>query len=479
MKLSIIKEPLLEFGTGQHICPRAGIAYRSVYDVKMKARRERILIAGIGTSEGLAELSKWLRACRDTIPPKADSKQPRLFPGFCGFRPDIGFHCDFQHEEEIVRSINNSEVKALLKVDDWNRQVEEAVDLYYRHAKFLAQNRVIDVIVCVLPEELYKSVVVEKDEEVEEDIEDTRDDEERDKAEMNFRRLLKARCMHLGKPIQIVRQVSLGYNVRTQQDDATKAWNFCTALYYKANQTVPWRLEQNPNRPSVCYVGIGFFRSRDKQSVETSLAQVFDELGNGVILRGTPAQLDKEDRRPFLNEGQAHDLLARALDEYETALQNSPSRVVIHKTSNFRETEMSGFGQALKAARVRSRDFVDIHETSIRLFRGGFYPPLRGTHVELSAERHLLFTRGSVPYYGTYPGQYVPQPLEVRIIQSDESAETICQEILALTKMNWNNTQFDGKYPITIQCSRNVGRIMKYLDPEKHEEPQIRYSFYM
>ncbi len=31
----------------------------------------------------------------------------------------------------------------------------------------------------------------------------------------------------------------------------------------------------------------------------------------------------------------------------------------------------------------------------------------------------------------------------------------------------------------TIQCSRNVGRIMKYLDPKKHEEPQIRYSFYM
>ena len=60
MKLSIIKEPQLEFGTGQHVCPRAGIAHHGVYDVKMKARRERILIAGIGTSEGLSELGKWL-----------------------------------------------------------------------------------------------------------------------------------------------------------------------------------------------------------------------------------------------------------------------------------------------------------------------------------------------------------------------------------------------------------------------------------
>ena len=44
--------------------------------------------------------------------------------------------------------------------------------------------------------------------------------------------------------------------------------------------------------------------------------------------------------------------------------------------------------------------------------------------------------------------------------------------------MNWNNTQFDGKYPITIACARKVGEVMKYLT-EKDPEPQISYSFYM
>jgi argonaute-like protein implicated in RNA metabolism and viral defense len=53
----------------------------------------------------------------------------------------------------------------------------------------------------------------------------------------------------------------------------------------------------------------------------------------------------------------------------------------------------------------------------------------------------------------------------------------ICQEILSLTKMNWNNTQFDGKFPITISCARKVGQIMKYLAGEL--EPQINYSYYM
>jgi hypothetical protein len=43
--------------------------------------------------------------------------------------------------------------------------------------------------------------------------------------------------------------------------------------------------------------------------------------------------------------------------------------------------------------------------------------------------------------------------------------------------MNWNNTQFDIKLPITLECARNVGEILKYLDND--EEMQLKYSFYM
>ena len=43
--------------------------------------------------------------------------------------------------------------------------------------------------------------------------------------------------------------------------------------------------------------------------------------------------------------------------------------------------------------------------------------------------------------------------------------------------MNWNNTQFDGKYPVTLGCARKVGEIMKYLNDS--EVPQIRYGYYM
>lgn len=89
-----------------------------------------------------------------------------------------------------------------------------------------------------------------------------------------------------------------------------------------------------------------------------------------------------------------------------------------------------------------------------------------------------MFFIQEVPYinqYQTYPGMYIPAPLEVRIVKNSSSPKTICKEILCLTKMNWNNTQFDNKYPITIGCARRVGEIMKYLG--ENDIPKESYAF--
>ena len=78
----------------------------------------------------------------------------------------------------------------------------------------------------------------------------------------NLRRGIKAEAMRYGIPTQIVwpRTLNLDPSKTTKrelssQDIATKAWNFTTALYYKAGGT-PWRLKNID--PSVCFVGISF-----------------------------------------------------------------------------------------------------------------------------------------------------------------------------------------------------------------------------
>lgn len=475
MRLHHIEEPRLAFGQKTHVCPRAGIAAYNVYDTKLTARRDKILVGAVGLSGDLRQLEAWVERCRTPIPGRSDSKQPNLFPPFCGFNKQYGFKAELVVEDEIQRTIGRSEIRAILEADDPDECARRALDLYYRHIKFLTQNRVVDVVVCVIPDELYEQMATPVGEEVEEG--EKKEDVGND-LELNFRRALKARAMHLGRPLQLAKGKTFKSNVKGQQDDATKAWNLCTALYYKANQTVPWRLVRGINRPSDCFIGIGFYRSRDRETLHTSLAQVFDELGNGVILRGTPVTIDKDDRIPHLTGKQAEKLMQRALSEYEVALEQMPARIVVHKSSNFSDDELEGFSRAAREMRVSKTDFVTVrgrHE--MRGFREGVYPPRRGTHIELDRETHLLFTRGSVDYYNTYPGMYVPQPLEVRIVESDEAPEVICEEILGLSKMNWNNTQFDGKYPITIGCARKVGQVMKYLPPG--EKPQISYSYYM
>ena len=473
MNVQHLAEPRLLFANGTHVCPRRGIAEYGVFDQTQATRRSEVYVGGVGPSNCIDLLDAWLRRCRGVIAAASDVKQENLRLPFCGFNSKSGFGTEMRFSADLSRTIKNSEIKAVLDIEDRTARVREAVECYYEHVKFLAQNRHVDVVVCVIPKNLYDGVANDATP-GEETLEAEADSHE----ELNFRRALKAKAMPLAKPLQLVFDVSLdGTDVAGQQDDATKAWNFCTALYYKSSPTIPWKLDRDNGRASSCAVGISFYRSRDRQTLNTSLAQIFDELGNGLILRGTPVGFDKEDRSPRLSEGQAHELLAAALNEYRVALRNYPARVVIHKSSRFSDAEIAGLESAAQEVNVDMVDFVTVIDSKLRLFRDGNYPPYRGTLAQLDHERQVLYTRGSVWYYQTYPGLYVPKPIELRVVKSEESPNYIAKEVLGLTKMNWNNTQFDGKYPVTLGCSRKVGEIMKYLTDK--ETPQIRYGYYM
>lgn len=227
---------------------------------------------------------------------------------------------------------------------------------------------------------------------------------------------------------------------------------------------------------TTCYVGVSFCRSRDKATVSTSIAQVFNELGEGIIVRGAPAAISKEDRQTHLGEADARQLLVDALGRYRLERKTLPARVALYKTSPFDDAERSGFENALDELGIDFADLLAVGSGDAKLFRHGAYPPLRGTYVALD-ERNLLYTRGSVDFFRTYPGPYVPQPLAIRCEQTDRSPRELAEEALALTKMNWSNTQFDGYWPITVRAAGEVGNILKYLGPD--EPLEARYAYYM
>lgn len=486
MKLRYIKEPSLQFNDGQHICPKHGIYEYSPFDCN-QVRPEKITLGIIGKGDGIEKIVEWLERCKSHILEKqSKNPHPNLFPSFPGFNSQIGFKSEVVWDDSYIRKLNNSEFETVIrKHENLERRIEDIAQMYLDEIRFLAKNKKPDVILCVISESFMTYLRMDEigsetddadeAEEVPKTLEEGEMQEEQSVKEQNFRRLLKAKSMQFNVPIQIIRD-RVHKPTADMQDPATIAWNFFTAIYYKASGT-PWALIRKDAAATTCYAGISFFASRDRKTIQTSLAQIFNELGKGVILRGEEVTVIKKDRTPHLSADQAYKLLHSSLKEYYEAVKIFPMRVVLHKTSNYSEDEIYGFQQASKELHINQVDLVTLQPSKIKLYRPGSYPPMRGTHFEASDSSHVLYTRGSVPFYETYPGKYIPSPLEVKLAVYDESPNIIIDEILALTKMNWNNTQFDRRYPITIECAQNVGEILKYLEPTEYM--QLKYSFYM
>jgi hypothetical protein len=79
-------------------------------------------------------------------------------------------------------------------------------------------------------------------------------------------------------PSKVRKQKRRTWKRRGRQDDATIAWNFFTALYYKAGGT-PWRMVRAASDLEVCFVGVSFFRTPNSDTPATSFAQIYNQRG--------------------------------------------------------------------------------------------------------------------------------------------------------------------------------------------------------
>jgi hypothetical protein len=94
---------------------------------------------------------------------------------------------------------------------------------------------------------------------------------------------------------------------------------------------------------------------------------------------------------------------------------------------------------------------------------------VRGTAMLFDEKSGIVYLKGTVPYFQVYPGAYIPRALEF------SSASDIAREILGLSKLNFNNTQFDSGDPITVRAARRVGDILKHVPSGKKVNSRFRY----
>ena len=422
MKAAVLAEPELEFGHGgRHIDPRFGLMAFGPADAETQANPDLITVGLIGDAAGIDGLRGWLTHCQEAIAGK-ETHQSNLFPSFPGFSTEGPFACQIRFDDRLERVLPPRLLARLSKMDR-DTAIHEAVDLFVEQIDSLAEGGRCDVILCARPPELHDEPGTEDEEEP---GQGKRGSASNPRGQTDFHDLLKARAMRFRLPIQIVRPTTWDPSLaraqahnraqkRQVEDEASRAWNLHAALYYKAGG-VPWRLRRETTDLQTCFIGVSFFRSLDQQALSTSVAQVFNERGDGVIVRGEQATISKEDRQPHLSAEDARELLAQALGRYRQEHRTTPARAVLHKSSRFNPAEAQGFQETADSESLDGLELIWIvRHDHARLFRLGTNPPLRGTMLSLDERDHVLYTRGSVPFYAAYPGMYVPQPISLRM----------------------------------------------------------------
>ena len=391
---------------------------------------------------------------------------------FVGFSSESPFRCRFQTNERWERNLNPRMVERVLNIQDKLTRIRELVELISGEIQSLATTPPLPtVIILALTDgmaELADSVSISGN------------------YTFNFRRAIKASVMQGRIPLQLLQQRTVLGKDPKLQEKTLRAWNFCTAQYYKADG-VPWRSASIA--PDTCFIGISFYVAQDlsdQRTVRASVTQAFDFLGQGLVLRGDPFVWDKEKQgaSPHLTREAASALMKKTLTAYLQTKGMPPKRVVVHKTSEFwgaehgQYNELEGFYEGIESVFDRCEvDLVALRQTGLHLFREGNYPPLRGTYFTLGEKHHYLFTMGFIPYFNTYPGSYVPEPWYIADHHGGSAPKDLFREILTLTKMNVNNCNFADGTPITLAFSRQIGEIMKHIPEDGMVQPM--YKFYM
>jgi hypothetical protein len=477
----IFEEPHLEFGDKHHHPdPRLGLFEAGPLQTPVG---DVVRVAVVGSAKTVEDTRQFFTDAAAGFAGKGE-KHPNLHPDFPGLGNQNPFRCKFEIAEGATAAIAQARIDKIRKEVNHGRAVEMAVDEIVQELRTLDEgSHRPNVAIVALPVGLIERVWNAKV-----DGGGTTEKEDSGGSDApDFRGMLKAKAMDLSFPVQIVwedvfddratisRKVKES-RARKIQDRAGRTWNLLTTLYYKGTGRIPWRKMAQDGEFAACYIGVSFYREVGGEQLFTSAAQMFDERGRGFILKGKRAQTESRGRHPYMPQDDARQLIADALAAYKNHHKHYPARVIVLKTSRFRREEAEGIFEALDEAGAELRDLVWVQESySVKVLRDGNYPVMRGTFVELDG-KGLLYTNGSIPYYGTYPGMYDPRPLLLFPYPGgDSTIGQIAAEVLALTKINWNSTQMNQKLPIPIRAARAVGEVLKYVTTEKVSSDYARY----
>ena len=294
---------------------------------------------------------------------------------------------------------------------------------------------------------------------------------------------LKLFCANHHIKVQIVEDKSIVDNQKLKV-----TWGLSTGIFAKANGEL-WRPRYFDDETA--FIGISYsMLSTGEYYVGCS--QLFDSCGNGMQLIINQLKDPKVIRKnPYMSKEDAQYVIGNLLRAY---YRSSPTaklkRVVVHKSSDFQQSEIDGINMAL--ASIENVELLQIQEYSDwrAIQSNGEYNEgmsgfsvKRGLTTKIDDDKLLIWTHGCIKdsellgnknYYKG--GRGIPAPILVKRYQGKSSADLIVNEIMMLTKMNWNSGDCLYKnLPVTVDFSKIVAKMAKQNIALLNQSYDFRY----
>lgn len=502
-KLIYIQEPELVFGYGQKAeFTKDGLFLFGPLDSKQNPPPMRI--GAVGSKKGISLYKKWIKSISGYIPPGKEGEEHHVaFPGF-----ETIFGINWPLEPVCELEIPQNKITDSIQLQDRHRAIYETVSLFDEKIRkyTVEEDQKVDLWFVVIPEEVYKygrpesrvpgSIATESSVSMNKKLAQKLEKmpslfhEDHKNAEVynydkNFHNQLKARLLDTKEIVQIVRETTLSPKdfmvndrlSRQLQDPATVAWNLCVASYFKSSGR-PWKLASV--RDGVSYVGLVFKQDLTNSDPRNACcgAQMFLDSGDGLVFKGAMGPWYSEETGQFhIPYEKAKELSEQMAKSYADKHGKPPSELFIHGKTRINEDEWRGFLDGVpdetKVVAVRLQD-----EKHFKLYGSARTPPPRGTAFIANARKGYLMTKGYVPRLQRYPGWEVPKPLLVEIAYGDADLKQVMEDILGLTKVNFNTCIYADGEPVTLRFADSVGEILTST-PTARDVPPLPFKHYM
>lgn len=502
-ELTKIEEPKILFGYGQMLeDPRDGL---TIFGPLENLKPYGIISGVVGTKDGLNKFKNFLKEIEKPIYNRDNISRP-FFPGFNSI-----FKMEWSSEKIYHINISEEELGKCLYYEDAHTRTFHTVSLF--SDKIIAAKKDdhpdINLWVVIIPDAVYESCrpqsTIKKDLVVTKKVitqskakqvlsqptffDDINKAAEPFAFEADFHNQLKARLLKYTLPTQIIRESTLAPHEYLNpfgqpKRDFSKirghmAWSISTAAFYKTGGK-PWKLADI--RKGVCYIGLVY--KQDEKSANPKdaccAAQMFLDSGDGFVFKGAVGPWYNSKKGDYhLKKPQAEQLIKMAIETYKSIEGEAPRELFIHAKTKFNEIEWEGFKNG--AGSETNIVGVTIKEQApLKIYRGeSKFPILRGLSYINSTSSGYLWTVGFVPRLDTSLASEVPNPLHIEISKGTADIRQVLQDVLALTKLNYNACIYaDGK-PVTLRFADAIGDILTAAPLDKKEDPPLSFKYYI